>query len=47
MARYLRNFAPGYDLGGTPDWCEFIFWESLEQPVTHYEVQYGIKCGRY
>ena len=47
MARYLRNFAPGYDLGGTPDWCELIFWESLEGPMSHYEVQYGIKCGRY
>jgi hypothetical protein len=47
MARALRNFAPGYDLGGTPDWCELIYFEHLNGPMTHYEVCWGVKCGRY
>ncbi len=47
MAKSLRNFAPGYDTPSTPDWCEWIFHEHLNDPMTHYEVCHGVKCGRY
>ena len=48
MARHIRNFLPGYSAGqSTADWCEHIVFGHLCEPQSHYEVQYGNKCGRF